>query len=204
MKGVSAIISAILLVSIYSSLAIAAFQWGMPIIMENKDLTTINKAEGFLHRLDSKIGRVAKMNGIEEIRFDLPGKIYIEPENDTIRFCINTKRYKQYPENYTCISENCDKFVNSSELDSFFVLKVRLYKSTDRAITEYVLEPRIIKRGNDTYTLDIVYSGKEILVGESRTNIVIRNSGTVKKPSSDPNIDQEIKTFINITMNDLD
>ncbi len=203
MKGVSIVISAILIIGLYATITIVTLQWGMPMVAKNQDISTIDKAESFLYQLDKKIGRVAKLEGNEEIEFNLPGKIYVEPNNNRIRFYLNTKGYKNYPKNYTCISDNCDTSINSSEADSLFVLKARLRKHRNAAITEYLLKPITIKRGDDLYTLNISHSGKGVLIGGKGSNILIRTSGKNIKSSSDPDIDKEIKTKIDISIRDI-
>ena len=176
MKGVSPIISAFLIIMIYITLTLAAFQWGVPIIEKNRDFAIIDRAENFLFLLDKKIERVVKLGSTEEIIFMLPGKLYINPTNDTINLQIMTRGAIYYPENYTCIVENCDTYLNITQVDVFFAPKVRSHRFMDRAIIKYLLEPREFKKGNDIYTVDILGSGNS-LVATSNSKLIIRSPG---------------------------
>lgn len=176
------LISSILIVGILAILTFIAYQWGMPMIQKNIDITTLNKAENFLRKLDNSISDIAKTGGTEELTFNLPGEININPENNTIEFYLKTTGSIYMQGGFVCFSRNCNLTEGTWGKDSYSVIGAQVDQFEKYAtITTFSITYRNLTRGEGfnkkTYFLDIVTPGNATIVGSENSKLLIEKIG---------------------------
>jgi len=177
-KGMSPLISSILIVGILAVITLIAYEWGMPMIQKNIDITTLNKAENFLRQLDKKIDDVAKLGGNEELIFNLPGEITINPENNIIEFYLKTSGSIYMQGGFVCFSRNCNLTNGIWGKDSYSVIGVQVDQFEEYAtITTYKIIYRNLTSDTKTYILDIVTPRNATLVGSENSRLLIKKIG---------------------------
>ena len=177
-KGLAPIISSIIIIGILAVLTGIAYEWGMPMIQKNIDAITLNKAEDFLRQLDKKIDDVAKLGGTEELIFNLPGEISINPENNTIEFSLKTRGSIYTEEGFVCFSRNCNLTNGIWGKDSYSVIGVQVDQFEEYAtITTYKIIYRNLTSDTKTYILDIVTPGNATMVGSENSRLLIKKLG---------------------------
>ena len=181
-KGASPIISSILTIGILAIITGIAYQWGMPMIQKNIDITTLNKAENFLRNLDDSVSDIAKTGGTEELIFNLPGEININPENNTIKFSLRTSGSIYMQGGIICFNRNCNLTEGTWGKDSYSVINAQVYQFEEYAtITTYSIIYRNLTRGKGfnkkIYLLDIVTPGNATIVGSENSRISIEKIG---------------------------
>jgi len=177
-KGITPLISSILIVGILAVITGIAYEWGMPMIQKNIDITTLNKAENFLRELDKKIDDVAKLGGSEELIFNLPGEITINPENNTIEFFLKTSGSIYMQGGFVCFSRNCNLTNGIWGKDSYSVIGVQVDQFEEYAtITTYKIIYRNLTSDTKTYILDVVTPQNVTLVGSENSRLLIKKLG---------------------------
>ncbi|RLJ02614.1 MAG: hypothetical protein DRP10_00575 [Candidatus Aenigmatarchaeota archaeon] len=177
-KGITPLISSILIVGILAIITGLAYEWGMPMIQKNIDITTLNKAENFLRELDKKIDDVAKLGGSEELIFNLPGEITINPENNTIEFFLKTSGSIYMQGGFVCFSRNCNLTNGIWGKDSYSVIGVQVDQFEEYAtITTYKIIYRNLTSDTKTYILDVVTPQNVTLVGSENSRLLIKKLG---------------------------
>ena len=177
-KGMSPLISSILIVGILAVITLIAYEWGMPMIQKNIDITTLNKAENFLRQLDKKIDDVAKLGGNEELIFNLPGEITINPENNIIEFYLKTSGSIYMQGGFVCFSRNCNLTNGIWGKDSYSVIGVQVDQFGEYAtITTYKIIYRNLTSDTKTYILDVVTPQNVTLVGSENSRLLIKKIG---------------------------
>ena len=177
-KGLAPIISSIIIIGILAVITGIAYEWGMPMIQKNIDAITLNKAEDFLRQLDKKIDDVAKLGGTEELIFNLPGEISINPENNTIEFYLRTSGSIYTEGRFVCFSRNCNLTNGTWGKDSYSVIGAQVDQFEEYATrTTYKIIYRNLTSDTKTYILDIVTSGNATLVGSENSRLLIKKIG---------------------------
>jgi len=176
-KGMAPLISSILIVGILAVITLIAYEWGMPMIQKNIDITTLNKAENFLRQLDKKIDDVAKLGGNEELIFNLPGEITINPENNIIEFYLKTSGSIYMQGGFVCFSKNCNPEGTWGK-DSYSIIGAQVDQFDEYAtITTYKIIYRNLTSDTKTYILDIVTPRNATLVGSENSRLLIKKIG---------------------------
>ncbi len=178
-KGVAPIISSILIVGILAVLTFSAYQWGMPMIQKNIDITTLNKAENFLRKLDNSISDITKTGGTDELIFNLPGEINIEPEKNTIEFSLKTSGSIYMQGGSVCFSKNCNSTEGTWGKDSYSVISAQVDQFDKyAAMTTYkIIYRNLTREEGRVYLLDIVTPGNATIVGSENSKILIEKIG---------------------------
>ncbi len=178
-KGVAPLISSILIVGILAILTFIAYQWGMPMIQKNIDITTLNKAEDFLRKLDNSISDITRTGGTEELIFNLPGEINIEPEKNTIEFSLKTGGSIYVQGGSVCFSRNCNPTEGTWGKDSYSVISAQVDQFEKYAtITTYkIIYRNLTREDGRVYLLDIVTPGNATIVGSENSKISIEKIG---------------------------
>ena len=179
MKGISAVVSGILIISLYLFLTLVALKWAVPIYQKNMGNLDLKKAEYSIYLLKEKIDRAIKLGSVEQYIFDIPGKIEIDAGRDEIVFTLKT-RISKYGNNFTCLSENCEQQGILGK-DDFFILKANSYKFEDRAIIVYVLKFRDLLTDSELYKIDLVTEGNATLKYIGKSKFIIKNLGERKE-----------------------
>ena len=196
MKGISPLISSILIIGIYLSLIFLAYTWGVPIAEKNADIPTLNKAEYFLSTLSKEIDDVIRFKNKEKIVFDLPGQIYIDPKKDQIYFSLLTRDTIYSSDSFICFSKNCNLTQATIGQDSFYILGVNVTRTQYEAINDYYLIFRYLTSGDYIYRIDLISLGNSTIVGGKGSKLLIENCGTKKEQFLGG---EKITTFLNIT-----
>jgi len=178
LKGLEPIISTILIIGVLSFASLMAYQWGMPMMEKNVDKTKLYNAETFLRTLDQKIDDVSKNGGSDQIVFDVPGEISVDPANEKIEFTLETTGSIYAPGGFACFSRNCDLAGGIWGQDTYSVLGAEVIQTNDRyAITKYELIFRNLSVGNYTYLRDIVTVSNTTIPGSKGTRILVTKVG---------------------------
>ena len=171
MKGISPIVSTVLMLGIYASLIFIAYNFGNQIIEKNADTVLLEKAEDFLSELKEKINE-ARATGCErEIKFDIPGEIVIDAKKDRITYSV--KAAVSLYENNSCLSWNC----NSSGVlgkDNFLFLRANSYKFENWFIDYYFLETRNLTHEKNIYRIDFITPGNVSLKVKRGSKLIIK------------------------------
>ena len=180
-KGMAPLISSILLIGILAILVSIAYQWGTPMIQKNIDTTTLYKAEDFLRKLDKKIDDVARLGGTEELIFNMPGEININPENNIIKFSLKTGGSIYRQGGFVCFNRNCNPTGTWGE-DSYSIIGAQVDTFEKYAtITTYKIIYRNLTReegfNKKTYFLDITTPGNTTLIGSKNSRLLIEKIG---------------------------
>jgi len=179
MKGVSAVVSGILVISLYLFLTLVALNWAVPIYQKNMGNLDLKKAEYSIYLLKEKIDRAIKLGSVEQYIFDIPGKIEIDAGRDEIVFTLKT-RISKYGNNFTCLSESCEQQGTLGK-DDFFILEANSYRFEDRAIIVYVLKFRDLLADSELYKIDLVTEGNATLKYAGKSKFIIKNLGERKE-----------------------
>lgn len=88
MKGVSEVLSAVIIIIIALGLTGAAYSWGLPLIQKNQDKTVVDRVQNAFDRdnsnsLTKKIEYVANNGGEETFKLDTNGLWILYPSSDT-------------------------------------------------------------------------------------------------------------------------
>jgi len=183
-KGASVIISSIMLIGVLLIVTSTVYTWGMPIIQRNMDKPTLYKAEKFLTKLDKKIDEVVKLGSIEEITFNIPGKIRIDAKNNTIEFSVQTKTAIYGRGQFTCFSKSCNTTGGEFGKDSYSVTGAYVHMLDDYAsLTTYkIIYRNLTKSDGSVYLLDIVTPYNATIIGSENSKIIISKIGEKRGP----------------------
>jgi hypothetical protein len=178
LKGIEPIISSILIIGVLAAVTGIAYQWGMPMMQKNVGKTELFSAENFLKTLDKKIDDIAKTGGSEEVVFNVPGHITIDPENDRIDFTMDTGGSIYAPGGFICFSRNCDLDTGIWGVDGYSVTGAQVLQSTDSyAQTRYSIIFRNLTADQYTYIRDIVTPFNATLSGSENARLLITKIG---------------------------
>ena len=174
LRGVTPIISSILLVGVLAAVTGVAYQWGLPMIQKNMDVSSLTKAENFLMQLDNKIDIVAVSGSTEEILFDLPGTIRINPENDLIEISLETTGSIYASGGFVCFSRNCNLESGVFGDDSYSVIGVQTEQTDeDYSLTTFSITQRNLTSSGKTYWRDIITPDGGVTVGGGNSRFII-------------------------------
>lgn len=181
LKGITPVISTIMLIGILSVITFSAYQWGLPLIDKSMSNSILLNAESFLGIVDQEIYQIAKSGGSKEILFDLPGDIRVYPNENKIEFSLATEGSIYMQGGAICLSLSCDKTPGIFGEDSYSVLEVESQQLGDQnTVTAYTLTYRNLTSSSRTYELDIVTPGNAILTGSKNSRLIITKSGEIK------------------------
>jgi hypothetical protein len=197
MKGLSPLVTSILIAGIYIFLIFLVYSWGMPMTQSNVEIPIFNEAESFLYLLNEKINSVRSFGGKEELTYKFPGEININAMNDQIYFSIDSTSSIYSAENYICLSKNCNLSQGILGKDEYSVLRVKVIKSDEYAHTTYFLDFRNLTDGTDTYMVDIVTPKNITLVGSEDSKLIIKNSGRIKERIAGGNL---VRLILEVTL----
>ena len=173
LKGVTPIISSILLVGVLAAVTGVAWQWGVPIIQKNLDVSTLTKAENFISNLDDKINNVAESGSTEEIIFDLPGDVRIDPESDRIEISLITSGSIYAPGGFVCFSRNCNLEGGTFGDDSYSVVGVQTSSDESNALTTFSIIQRNLTSPGKVYQRNIITPDDGVVVGGRNSRFII-------------------------------
>ena len=178
-KGVAPLVTSILIVGVLAAVTLIAYQWGMPLIKKNIDMSTLNRAENFLRQLDNEIYEVVKTGGTKELTFNIPGDIRINPENNTIEFSLKTSGSIYSSGKFVCLSRDCNLTEGNWENSTYSVIGVQADQFEEyAAITTYkIIYRNLTREDGRVYTLDIVTPGNITIVGSEDCIILITRLG---------------------------
>jgi hypothetical protein len=197
MKGISPILSSILILGIYASLIFMTYNFGNPIVEKNIDITILQKAEDFLYKLARKINEVRTLGIKKEIIFDLPGEIVVDAQYDKIYYQLKRSTSLYKAQNFTCLSKSCNLTLGTLGEDNFLILKAKTYKFEDKFISFYFLETRNLTDGKNIYKIDLITPGNVTLAGKEKAKLIIKSTGTEIKNSGGNKI---VTILIDITI----
>lgn len=183
LKGLEPVISTLLIIGVLAAASFTAYEWGMPIMQKNVDKTQLYSAETFTSMLDKKIDDVARNGGSDEVIFNIPGQLVINPTEDKIEFTVESSGSLYSPGGFVCFSENCDLKKGVWGTDSYSVIgsEVALadqgYSFTRYSIIFRNLTSGSATIGNQIYVRDIVTPSNTILTGSEGAKILITKVG---------------------------
>ncbi|MCD6274525.1 MAG: hypothetical protein J7J15_00655 [Candidatus Aenigmarchaeota archaeon] len=183
-KGVTPVISSILIIGVLAVITGIAYQQGIPMIQKHIDTTSLHKAEKFLRELDNSISDIARTGGTKELIFDLPGEIKIDPEKNTIEFSLKTSGSIYMRGGFICLNRNGNCNLNDGVWgkDSYSIIGAQTDLFDEYAVlTTYKIMYRKLIRGEGynkkIYQLDIVTSKNVTVVGSKNSKILIEKIG---------------------------
>lgn len=94
-KGVSVVLSMILIMGIILIGLLVTLRWGLPIIDTNRDLLEINEMENSFSEINSKISRISLEGNLASRQIDLNlefGKLQVLPDKEIIKYSITTNQ----------------------------------------------------------------------------------------------------------------
>lgn len=194
LKGVSPVISSILIVGVLATVTGVAYQWGLPLIQKNLDITTLNKAEDFFRLIDKKVDGVAVSGNTEEIVFNLPGEIRVDPENDKIEFSFETSGSIYAPGGFVCFSRDCNLEEGTWGEDSYSVIGARVEQSGEYyTLTTFSITQRNLTSAKKSYRRDIITPGNATISGGENSKLIISKE-------SEERINTTTRTIIRIDL----
>lgn len=192
LKGVTPIISSILLVGVLAAVTGVAYQWGLPMIQKNLEVSTLTNAENFIVNLDDKINKVAVSGSTEEIIFDLPGEVRIDPGDDRIEISLVTSGSIYASGGFVCFSRNCNLNSGTFGDDSYSVVGVQTRQSDESyALTTFSIIQRNLTSPDKIYRRDIRTPDDGPVVGGINSRFIISKGGEER-------VNSVITTVINI------
>jgi len=181
-KGVSPVLSSIMIVAILAIVIGYALKWGMPIMQKNIALSKLKESELIFTKIHDKIEGVVKVGGSEEIVLQVDGKMIVDPKNDSITLRLVSEG-TIYGTGFTCFTENCEEEGTLGE-DDFAIYGVETHAFGNRFLHIYILKMRnLTSNEGKKYRVDLLsVIGNEIsderkLYGNKGDKIVIMNLG---------------------------
>ncbi|OYT43644.1 MAG: hypothetical protein B6U88_00415 [Candidatus Aenigmarchaeota archaeon ex4484_56] len=178
MKGISDIISTILIVNVLIVITTLVYFWGMPIIEKNIDLSTLTKGEDFLKLLDSELVDIARKGGSTRITFPFSGIIKINSTGNYIEYTIESTGVLYNPGSYVCFNKNCDIEVGEWGNDTYSVRRV-VTKDMDNKHFEtiYSVYFRNLTYEDKIYRINLKTQNNITLTGSKGSQILISKNG---------------------------
>ena len=181
-KGVSPVLSSIMIVAILAIVIGYALKWGMPIMQKNIALSKLKEGELIFTKIHEKIEGVVKVGGSEEIVLQVDGRMIVDPKNDSITLRLVSEG-TIYGTGFTCFTENCEEEGTLGE-DDFAIYGVETHAFGNRFLHIYILKMRnLTSKEGKKYRVDLLsVIGNEIsderkLYGNKGDKIVIMNLG---------------------------
>ena len=181
-KGVSPVLSSIMIVAILAIVIGYALKWGMPIMQKNIALSKLKEGELIFTKSHEKIEGVVKVGGSEEIVLQVDGRMIVDPKNDSITLRLVSEG-TIYGTGFTCFTENCEEEGTLGE-DDFAIYGVETHAFGNRFLHIYILKMRnLTSKEGKKYRVDLLsVIGNEIsderkLYGNKGDKIVIMNLG---------------------------
>lgn len=91
MKGQQEVLSIVLISGILIGVVGSVYLWGVPLIQKNKDIATLESAEGFIRNLNNRIKFVANNGGRDQLLINVPGIVRYDPVSETIQLIVETE-----------------------------------------------------------------------------------------------------------------
>ncbi|MGC9310743.1 MAG: hypothetical protein ACP5E4_03400 [Candidatus Aenigmatarchaeota archaeon] len=181
LKGIAPLMSTILIVGVLAAVTGIAYQWGMPMMQKNVGKTDLYAAETFLRELDNKIDEVSKSGGSEEIYFNIPGEITVDPVRDRVEFGLETSGSIYSIGGFICFTRNCDLDEGKWGDDSYSVIGAQVIQSEGNyALTRYSLTYRNLTANGITYVRDIATSYNATITGSENSRLLITKVGETR------------------------
>jgi len=181
-KGVSPVLSSIMIVAILAIVIGYALKWGMPIMQKNIALSKLKEGELIFTKIHDKIEGVVKVGGSEEIVLQVDGRMIVDPKNDSITLRLVSEG-TIYGTGFTCFTENCEEEGTLGE-DDFAIYGVETHAFGNRFLHIYILKMRnLTSKEGKKYRVDLLsVIGNEVsderkLFGNKGDKIVIMNLG---------------------------
>ena len=175
-KGQHEILSAVMIMGILIGVVGSVYMWGLPLIQKNKDVSVMEKAEGFMHSLADEIKYVAGSSGKKTIKIDAPGMLSIG--YGAVELRIETQGTKYSTEGDVPLGRNgCNANQGRWGIDDPEVVCVRANKLGDsNYVITYSLKFIQLDAGGKSYKISLTGSG----TGSTEHSILIENKGTTR------------------------